>query len=154
MLDGDGCIYMGFAKVTNKKGKPYKSKERNKIYYRLKDRTYFRPSLQVSVTNSYYPLIEWIWREFGGSVYTVKKRQKRHKNKWTWRSLKSEEQWVFLSGILPHLKEKSGQAKLALAWLSLKGKHHAERRCLAEECKKLNNRESVTTNTPDIRRIA
>jgi hypothetical protein len=147
MLDGDGCIYMGFAKTTNKKGTSYKAK--GKVYYRNADKTYERPSLQISVTNCHFHLIQWIQVLFGGKYYWVKKKKDSHKAKWSWRCLRKDQQEIFLMGILPYLKEKRGQAELALQWVRLSGKHHAERHVLAEKCQELNARESVTTNTSD-----
>jgi hypothetical protein len=152
MLDAEGTIYMGFGKATNREGAPYKVK--GKTYYRKSTKTFMRPSLQISINNSHFPLIAWIQGMFGGRYYGVKKVKEHHRKRWTWHILTREAREPFLLGILPYLKIKQEQARLALEWVRLEGKHHEVRQKLAERCQFLNNQESVTTNTPDTRKCA
>jgi len=106
ILDGEGCINIVKQKrkirrtINKRKYKLYKIQ---KPYYRL----------QVNVCNTQSEVITWLWLNWGGS------RQIRHiplrRTMFYWYVV-SRQAYHFLNDILPYLKLKRNQAKLAIAF--------------------------------------
>lgn len=74
-------------------------------------------SIQVSVSNTYGPIIEAIARKYGGAVNTTKYSKKPHwKLAYVWRA-SGRRAARFLTDIEPFLVQKRGRAQAALTFL-------------------------------------
>ena len=72
-------------------------------YHSSKDE--FR-SPTVSMSNTSYELLDFILKEYGGSIVKQKVYKDHHKQSWSWR-LKRRKALNFLSDIAPYMKERT-----------------------------------------------
>ncbi len=99
IIDGEGCI--GLNRL---------SREENR-------RTRYTLRVTVGITDPCLPL--FLQEKFGGSVWSCKHKNPKHKDTWFW-CLRAKKTVPFLMGILPYLRIKHPQAELALRWQSRK----------------------------------
>ncbi len=98
IIDGEGTIVIE---------KSHDRKSRGHIRYRM----------QVSVTNTNPVLIEWLHDKFNGSTYSFAYDNGKHKDMLIWR-ISSDKASDFLNAVMPFLKLKKLQAKLAIEFQS------------------------------------
>lgn len=67
-------------------------------------------------------IIEWIQNLFGGSIYTIKPKSEKHSIAYRWTGV-GETTLKLARTILPYLKAKKNQAKLAIEFQELKHIH-------------------------------
>lgn len=71
---------------------------------------------EVVVVNSYLPLLEWLQREFGGSIMARKKQKDHHKPTWCWK-LVNRQAAEFCKDLLPYLLVKKQNAELLIEFM-------------------------------------
>lgn len=98
-FDGEGCVFV--TKCSH-------------YHYRNGYNLY----LAIMVGNTNKAILDWLQRKFGGKIYLHKGRERR-KPYWHWQ-LQRQKAVPFLKGILPYLKIKQDQVKLALEFQSYK----------------------------------
>jgi hypothetical protein len=109
----------------------------------------FDPSIRCA--NTFLPVLKWIVRNFGGTVYAHKPSKGNKLPRWDWSTDSYEHSQRFLSLILPYLILKKEEAKVLQAFYDLYRQQVPEqRRILCEKLKILKKRESVETNTQDV----
>lgn len=103
-IDGEGSFSICKTKSTPRK----MADGSKKIYVVYK--------LVVDVTNTNRTVLDLIHNMFGGGVYpgNQKKRNPRYLPRFAWRCNNTEERERFIEAILPYLRMKRKQAKLAL----------------------------------------
>ena len=96
LLDGEGSIVIGVGKT--RKGSPQ--------YW-----------LQVGITNTDRPLIDWLHQNLGGHISDNSHSPSRRRMRpcWVWRVM-SNEAAAFLLRVTPHLRVKRQQAEIAVAF--------------------------------------
>ncbi len=87
-FDGEGCISL--------------CKDNNSVY-----------RLYIKISSTDYSVLEWVQEHFGGSIYRERKGTEKRKESWGW-YCKTEDQIVFLFGILPYTIIKRAQIIEAL----------------------------------------
>lgn len=97
IFDGEGCISI----AKGRKGKKYSNP--NEFYHKL----------YVCITNTNERLILFIYKNYGGHLYTNIRRSPKHKLCYKW-GLTQQQAEDFLKEILPYLIVKKEQAELAL----------------------------------------
>jgi len=113
IFDGEGCVSVGIASTG-------------------------KPVLHINVANNFTPLINLYLRIYGGWVQT-NKAHGNTKESYRWWITRKELQEKFLLQILPYLKIKKEQAKLALNYVRLpKENIRVEKTKLAVKIKELN----------------
>jgi hypothetical protein len=129
ILDGEGCITVGAGQ-----------KETCTNYNSI-----------VCVQNTSRQLIDWLQKNFGGSVYLSKKATEKTKEAYMWRVLKKKEIEILLLATLPYLVVKREQAKILLNFVRLTSETNNElRQVYWQQLRILNSRgASVTTNTQE-----
>ena len=77
--------------------------------------------LCVSCTNTNREVLAWMASNFGGKVYTSNQenRNPNYKPRYNWIINNNEERERFILGVLPYLKVKTEQAKIALEFIRL-----------------------------------
>ncbi len=75
--------------------------------------------VHVFITNTYLPLLLEIKNNFGGKVSIRSKSSDKHRTVFQWRISRRKDIKLFLTIILPFLKEKREQAKLMLEYCDL-----------------------------------
>lgn len=75
-------------------------------------------SLSVKITNTFPGTLESIRDVFGGALSTSSQPDPRHRTQYTL-SLYGDNAAAMLRALIPHLREKQGQAHLALLWREL-----------------------------------
>ena len=95
IIDGEGSILV--EKLLNK------SRKENQV----------RHCLRVNVTNTDYNLIIWLKENFGGSIWSYDLPSYRKCYHWKLNGVKAS---AFLKSLLPYLKVKQQQAKLAVSF--------------------------------------
>jgi len=118
ILDGEGCIYAGMVTAD---GKQY-------------------PSVSITVKMTSYDLLVWIRDTFGGGLYEVNmKRITGRKPQWTWKLALPDTKW-FLKLMIPLLRVKQRQARLALVLRHMieVGKADNKKRTIIAEISRLN----------------
>lgn len=93
--------------------------------YRSKRPTYFIYAVRTSVANTYRPVLEWLASKWGGSIHRTNRGEGRPC--WSW-ALSSRSAVDFLREVLPYLRIKDRQARLALAFEAHRSAHHHMRR--------------------------
>jgi len=88
VFDGEGCVTLT----------------------RDKELTY---RLRLKITSTEYSVLAWIQEHFGGSIILSRKETDNNKESWDW-YCKTEDQVVFLLGILPYTIIKRAQIIEAL----------------------------------------
>ncbi len=88
LMDGEGCITLTRDSESN---------------YRLR----------VKITSTEYSVLTWLQEHFGGSIILSRKETDNNKESWDW-YCKTEDQVVFLFGILPYTIIKRAQIIEAL----------------------------------------
>src|SRR4051812_43729904 len=94
IIDGEGCISLHKVKSDD-----------NHLY----DRLY--PRLTVGMTND--DVIFTLHKNFGGSIYKITRKNKKHKDYFVWKIM-GQPTVELLEKTLPHLIVKLQQAKLAI----------------------------------------
>lgn len=109
IVDGDG--YIGISKT---KGKTYH------LGYQM--------SLRVSVANTDELLIRWLHQYYGGHIRRKKVYPNHPRPVWAW-TVASQVALVFLENILPYLRVKKTQAKVAIRFQRRKrrGGHYSDK---------------------------
>ncbi len=97
LFDGEGCISI----AKGRKGKKYSNP--NSFYHKL----------YVCVANTSEKIILFLHKNYGGHLYTQKRRSPRHKIGYRW-GLTQQQAEDFLKEMLPYLIIKKEQAELAL----------------------------------------
>jgi hypothetical protein len=93
LLDGDGCIRIGYAE-----------------YKPTQNRTYY---LSVQITNNYLPVLEQIQGIYKGSIHRQRRAKETHTDTFMWK-IGSKRAGKFLRDIYPFFIIKKEQAALAL----------------------------------------
>ena len=106
IIDGDG--YIAITKYPDKKCKVG-------YHYALK--------VVVGMGNPTVPM--WLHLNFGGSLNTYKGSRKQYKDRHIWQ-ITTKQASEFLEMILPYLKEKSGQAKIAIEFQQSKTRSYSK----------------------------
>lgn len=88
LMDGEGCITFSKDGETN---------------YRLR----------IKITSTDYSVLEWLQEHFGGFIHLSRKKSEYNKEAWDW-VCKTEDQIIFLFGILPYAIIKRAQIIEAL----------------------------------------
>ena len=88
LMDGEGCITLTRDSESN---------------YRLR----------IKITSTDYSVLTWLQEHFGGSINLSRKESKYNKEAWDW-ICRTEDQVVFLFGILPYTIIKRAQIIEAL----------------------------------------
>ena len=102
-IDGEGCVSIQKSKPRRNCGYPYG-----------------RFDLMLSIENTDLRLMEWLKRNFGGRIWTSRKRLKaNHKFELHWR-INSNKAAVLLEACLPFLVIKKEQARIAIAFQKTK----------------------------------
>ncbi len=130
ILDGEGKISI----VTNNSGK-YRNGKRRK-----------RMQLLVFITNSNEWLINWVFFNFGGTIYKPKKKQSFYKQIYVWQ-ISSAKALGFLKLILPYLKIKKPQAELAIKFQEKKSNNFGLHRHLSDEQMAVEEAEHILMKT-------
>ena len=68
--------------------------------------------LKVRITNTYRPVLDWLYGIVGGHLYTVKKYSSRNKQAWSW-EISGQKAVEFLTIVYPFLRIKKAQAETA-----------------------------------------
>jgi hypothetical protein len=112
--------------------------------------TNYNATMQVQNTSK--PLIDWLQKKFGGSVYLSKKATEKTKEAYMWRVLKKKEIEILLLATLPYLVVKREQAKILLDFVRLTSEANTDlRAAYFQRLRVLNSRGvSVTTNMQDV----
>ena len=97
LVDADGHLGINKAKPS--------------LAYRTVNPTY---KTTLSVSNVYFPIIEQLREQFGGSITTMKARSDKHRVCYQW-ILQSRSLEPLLSELIGHLRIKNRQAGLLLA---------------------------------------
>jgi len=107
LFDGEGCIII-------QRSQPYKEKGQISPSYWL--------NVNVAMTDK--ATIDWLKGTFGGSIadQTSRKNRPNRQPYYHWR-ITSQNAIPFLKSILPYLRVKKEQAKLAIQFQSQKHKH-------------------------------
>src|ERR1019366_2308022 len=129
ILDGEGCITIGAGQKA----------------------TCINYNSIVVVQNTSRKLIDWLQKNFGGSVYLSKKATEKTKEAYMWRVLKKKDIEILLLATLPYLVVKREQAKILLNFVRLAPEANSElRRTYWQQLRVLNSRgASLTTNTQE-----
>jgi hypothetical protein len=104
IIDGEGTISMNDKRVMKRKSRGIR--QTKKIY-----RARINFSTIVTVTNTDFRLMEWLIRNFGGSVSTTNRMNPKWRIKCTW-IMPTTQISNILQQIIPHLILKREQAKL------------------------------------------
>ncbi len=107
---------------------------------------YARPNLRLTLGNTYKPIIDWLQKNFGGSVVTEKVKGNR-KPSWQWVVSGSRASNI-LELVYPHLKIKFKQAGIGMTLVHSTYKINLVKypelisfaQSLEEECHNLNRR--------------
>ena len=91
LFDGEGCVTLSKDGDTN---------------YRLR----------LKITSTDYAVLTWLQEHFGGSINLSRKESEYNKEAWDW-ICRTEDQVVFLFGILPYTIIKRAQIIEALNYL-------------------------------------
>ena len=91
LIDGEGCITF--------------SKDGDSNY-----------RLRIKITSTDYSVLEWLQEHFGGFIHLSRKESDKRKEAWDW-YCKTEDQVIFLFGILPYTIIKRKQIIEALNYL-------------------------------------
>ena len=78
-----------------------------------KDRWSYYASVTIGMTEPAKPILEWIHQEWGGSLHSHKTAGEKECPAWQWRVTGDKAQAI-LRKLLPHLRLKGPQARLAL----------------------------------------
>jgi hypothetical protein len=113
IIDGEGCIKI--YRVSADYLRKYKNARRN----------FDRFTLIVQVDMTYRPIVKWLHKKFGGSLYEHKRNKEKHPN---WQDslrwyIASQQAGKFLRKIYPYLQVKRKQAKDAIKFIELTPKH-------------------------------
>ncbi len=101
IMDGEGCVGI------------YKKREtRVRLGYT------YGLAVEITMCSSTIPM--WLHKNFGGSLNDYAGRKENHKRIFVWQVV-AQQAKSFLELILPYLKEKSGQAKIAVEFQEIKG---------------------------------
>lgn len=121
------------------------------VGYNRKRQKYLRflCTTRVGMTDTVY--VEWLKKRFGGGIYPRKFSANNWKDQHHW-VLGSKRLKIFLEGILPFLKIKKRQAKLALLYLdNFQTNDPNWRQNMKQKMNALNRKgKPVTTNTPSV----
>lgn len=109
-FDGEGCIFL----KKSIKGKNYSY------------------SLQIRVSATYVPTLEFVRDAFGGTVHLEKKYATHHKQSYGW-GLVGKDAHRFLVAIIPYLREKRDQALLADEYVKSIGTGSSRARIISEK---------------------
>ncbi len=102
-FDGEGTIVIS---THNQKLKNSKT-----VYYRL----------MVQISNTYFPIMEWFYEKFGGSLNFHKDKRPNHNPILQWR-VTERKAVEFLILIMPYLRLKSQEAEIALSFYKVRSK--------------------------------
>ena len=121
ILDGEGCIKICRVSAA--------------AINRPNDR--FTLDIQVNMTDK--EVVEWLYNTFGGYFYLHRSFNPRWKNSYRW-YLQYQSCRNFLEWVLPYLRVKREQAKLALKYLDIKRRDVEAKRVIYAKLKLLNER--------------
>lgn len=96
LIDGDGSVGVACQKRGSQQ-----------------DRWSYYASVTIGMTEPGKPILEWIHQEWGGSLHPHKVAGERECPAWQWR-VSGDKAVAILRMLLPHLKLKAPQARLAL----------------------------------------
>lgn len=96
LIDGDGSVGVACQKRGGQK-----------------DRRSYYASVTIGMTEPAKPILEWIHKEWGGSLHSHKTAGENECPSWQWRVTGDKAQAI-LRKLLPHLRLKGPQARLAL----------------------------------------
>lgn len=101
------------------------------------------------IASTYKPIIKWMVKHFGGSLY-VKKAVNERRESYHWKTNSKEHTCRAISLIYPYLVLKQKEAAVLTRFCQLSNTHNkSEREQLYLELKRLKTRKSVTTDTQD-----
>jgi hypothetical protein len=108
-------------------------------------------SIEISVSNTFKPILYEFKDRFGGDVFSNGKRKnRRHREAFKWRIYNREDCKRVMEELIPHLHEKLPQALVALRLLDTPVDNPQERIKLRETLKRLKKLEYPITSSTSI----
>ena len=85
-----------------------------------KEKSPLRYRIEVTVGNTFKPVLEGLFQRFGGRVRPYNTYKPNYRQAWYW-GVSGETAYKFLTTILPYLREKAVQAQEVIAFYELYG---------------------------------
>lgn len=115
LIDGEGCIHMSDKRISKSKSKGIRRPTRP---YRGTIRTYrgrVNFTTAVSICNTNFAIIDWLYSNFGGTIHSQKKPGKPHWNlRKTWIMSPANQIKPILEAVLPFIVAKRKQIILLI----------------------------------------